>query len=142
MHFRKYFASQVSIALGLSRYAGDELALRANVSSTGFEDTTAPIRLMKGTNTVQLHVPEGYERPFDKLEPNNRDSICVSATVQNLTVICYCHCRSNLLIIYISTSCLKDVTDLSRVMDLYEKWGIKIIEMEAAIVTWRTWKVC
>jgi sugar phosphate isomerase/epimerase len=37
--------------------------------------------------------------------------------------------RRCLLTIYVSTSCLKDGRDLSRVLDIYEKWGIKSIEL-------------
>jgi len=68
----------------LEIYAGDELALRTNVSSTGFEDKTAQIHLMKGTSTIRLHVPDGCERPFDKLELNNRDLRCLSVAVQDV----------------------------------------------------------
>lgn len=71
----------------LDIYAGDELALRANVSSTGFEDTTASIHLKKGTNTVRLHVLEGCDSPKDKLELKSPDPRCLSVAAQNLTVV-------------------------------------------------------
>jgi len=70
----------------LDIYAGDELALRANVSSTGFEDMTAPIHLMKGTNTVRFHIPEGCERPLDKQELNNKDTRCLGLAFQKINV--------------------------------------------------------
>jgi len=68
-------------------YAGDELALRANVSSTEFEDTTTPIHLMKGTNTLRFHIPEGGERPSDIKELNNPDPRYLSVAVQNISVV-------------------------------------------------------
>ena len=71
----------------LEIYAGGELALRANVSTAGFEDTTAPIHVIKGMNTMRFHIPEGCERPCDKPELNNPDSRCLSVAVQNLRVM-------------------------------------------------------
>jgi len=68
----------------LEIYAGNESALRANVSSTGFEDTTASIHLMKGTNTVRFHIPEGCERPYDKPDLNNKDTRCLSLAFQKI----------------------------------------------------------
>lgn len=68
-------------------YAGDELALRANVSATGFEDTTAPIHFIKGTNAVRFHIPEGCERPSDVLGQNNTDNRCLSLAFQKIAVI-------------------------------------------------------
>lgn len=67
-------------------FAGDELVLLANVSSAKFEDMTATIYLMKGTNTVRLNIPEGCERPCDIKELNNSDCRCLSVAVQNLNV--------------------------------------------------------
>jgi hypothetical protein len=52
---------------------------------TSFINASMPIHLTKGANTVQFHVPEGCERPSDKL--SNDDSRCLSVAVQNLSVV-------------------------------------------------------
>ncbi|VVB64453.1 Uncharacterised protein [uncultured archaeon] len=71
----------------LEIYAGDELVLRANISTTEFEDAAIPIHLMKGTNTLRFHIPEGCERPSDKPDLNSSDERCLSVAVQNLNVM-------------------------------------------------------
>ena len=70
----------------LEIYAGNESALRANVSSAGFEDMTASIHLMKGTNIVSFHIPEGCERPRDKPELKNEDTRCLGLAFQKINV--------------------------------------------------------
>lgn len=70
----------------LEIYMGEEPAARVAVTSEGFINVTAPIHLMKGTNAVRLHVPEGCERPCDIKELNNPDSRCLSIAVQDVTV--------------------------------------------------------
>jgi hypothetical protein len=65
-------------------YAGNESALRANVSSAGFEDMIASIHLMKGTNTVRFHIPEGCERPRDKPVLKNEDTRCLGLAFQKI----------------------------------------------------------
>ena len=70
----------------LEIYAGDELAARLSVPSAEFKNVTVSIPLMKGANTVRLHVPEGCERPCDIKELNNPDQRCLSIAVQNVTI--------------------------------------------------------
>jgi hypothetical protein len=69
----------------LEIYVGNELAGRSAVSNTTFTDVNAHMRLVKGTNTVRLHVPEGCERPSHIKEINSQDSRCLSIAVQNVT---------------------------------------------------------
>jgi hypothetical protein len=66
--------------------SGGVLAAQIAVPSDRFINVSVPIHLIKGTNTVSLHVPEGCDRPSDKPELNNIDSRCLSVAVQNLTV--------------------------------------------------------
>lgn len=70
----------------LEVYVSDTLAMQVTVPSTGFINVTMPIHLMKGANKVRFYVPEGCERPSDKLELNNPDSRCLSMAVQNITL--------------------------------------------------------
>ena len=71
----------------LEIYIGNKLAaVRGNISSTSFENTTAPIHLIKGMNTVRFHIPEGCERPSDKPEFKSSDSRCLSVAVQNVVL--------------------------------------------------------
>jgi len=65
---------------------GDEMEARVAVPSSGFTNVTAHVPLVKGTNTVHLHVPEGCERPCDIAELKNPDSRCLSIAVQNITI--------------------------------------------------------
>jgi 4-amino-4-deoxy-L-arabinose transferase-like glycosyltransferase len=72
----------------LDIYIGNKLAaVRGNISSAGFENTTVLIHLVNGTNSMRFHVPEGCERPSDKPELKNRDSRCLSLAFQNITII-------------------------------------------------------
>ena len=69
----------------LEIYVADDLAGRIAVP-VDFIEVNVPVRLAKGLNTVQLHVPEGCERPYDITELKNPDSRCLSIAVQNVTV--------------------------------------------------------
>lgn len=79
----------------LEIYAGNGLLMRAAISSKGwaaiapedFISIHAPVSLTKGANTFRLRVPEGCERPSDKLELNNPDISCLSLAVYNLTMV-------------------------------------------------------
>jgi len=70
----------------LEVYNGEDRAASVAVPSNRFINATIAIRLMKGANTVRLHVPEGCERPCDIKELNNPDSRCLSIAMQNVTV--------------------------------------------------------
>jgi hypothetical protein len=70
----------------LEIYSGDDLAARVTVPNTSFINVTASVSLRKGENTIQLHVPEGCERPHDIEELNNFDNRCLSVAVQNITL--------------------------------------------------------
>lgn len=66
--------------------SGDTLAAQVAVP-TKFINLTVPINLMKGANTMRLHVPEGCERPCDIRELNNSDSRCLSIAVMNAAIV-------------------------------------------------------
>jgi len=70
----------------LEVYNGEDRAASVAVPSNRFINATIAIRLMKGANTVRLHVPEGCERPCDIKELNNPDSRCLSIAVQNIAL--------------------------------------------------------
>jgi len=68
----------------LEVYSGDNLVARVNVP-TSFLNVSVPVTLDEGLNILRLHVPEGCERPCDKMELNT-DSRCLSLAVQNVVL--------------------------------------------------------
>jgi GT2 family glycosyltransferase len=54
---------------------------------TSFINVNVPMNLKMGANNVRFHVPEGCEKPSDKLELNSTDTRCLSVALQNLTVV-------------------------------------------------------
>lgn len=68
----------------LEIYSGDKMVSRVNVP-TRIINVTAPVPLMSGLNIVRFHVPEGCERPSDRME-QNADSRCLSLAVQNVVL--------------------------------------------------------
>ena len=69
----------------LEVFVGDELAGTTAVTAS-FNEVTMPVRLVKGANTVRLHVAEGCERPYDIKELNNYDQRCLSIAIQNISI--------------------------------------------------------
>lgn len=66
----------------LEIYSGDKMVSRVTVP-TRIINVTAPVPLTSGLNIMRFHVPEGCERPCDKMELNT-DSRCMSLAVQNV----------------------------------------------------------
>lgn len=68
----------------LEVYANDDLMARISLLPTGFSNVIVPVHLVKGSNVVRFHVPEGCERPRDKPELNNPDERCLSVAIQDI----------------------------------------------------------
>jgi len=69
----------------LEFYKGSDLVERIEVP-TNFIEVSVPVRLIKVTNIIRLHVPEGCDRPCDKRELNNPDCRCLSVAVKDIAI--------------------------------------------------------
>ena len=65
---------------------GNETKANATVPLS-FADVTVPVSVTKGKSIVQLHVPEGCEKPCDSPVSLNSDCRCLSIAVQNVSIL-------------------------------------------------------
>jgi len=70
----------------LKIYSGDDLLNAVIVPSGRFVEIEASVHLVKGTNIIKLHVPEGCNKPANIQELNSTDNRCLSVAIQNIAL--------------------------------------------------------
>ena len=70
----------------LEIYSGDELLNAVIVPSDRFVEIEASVHLAKGTNIINLHIPEGCDKPNEIQELNSTDNRCLSVAIQNIAL--------------------------------------------------------
>lgn len=69
----------------LEIYSGDVRMAKSTVPSD-FINLSVPIFLSKGFNVMYFNVPDGCEKPIDKLELQSSDPRCLSLAIRNVTL--------------------------------------------------------
>lgn len=70
----------------LEIYSNNYLVGQVRFSHVDFNMTKVPIILKEGNNLIRFHVPEGCEKPGDKLMLKNKDERCLSLAIRNVTI--------------------------------------------------------